>query len=91
MVTTTIRFHRPDVHPPVYVAGSFSKWSPVEMKLDINDSTGPTNNHFSYQTDLEPGQYEFKFKLGPGDWWVLDESLPSGIVLTLAYLALCGY
>ncbi|KIV90042.1 hypothetical protein, variant [Exophiala mesophila] len=77
MVTTTIRFSRPDVQPPVYVAGSFSKWSPIEMKLDTNESTESTNNHFSYQTDLEPGKYEFKFKLGPGDWWVLDESMPS--------------
>lgn len=27
---------------------------------------------------VQPGEYEYKFRLGPGDWWVLDETTDVG-------------
>lgn len=29
--------------------------------------------------DVEEGEYQYKFRLGPGDWWVLDETKDIGI------------
>ncbi|KAI1628415.1 hypothetical protein EDD37DRAFT_5104 [Exophiala viscosa] len=71
MVSTVITFSKPDIQGPVYVAGSFTEWSPVEMNCE---STASGLNKFSYTADLNPGKYQYKFRLGPGDWWVLDES-----------------
>lgn len=34
--------------------------------------------HFWQEFDLEEGEYQYKFRLGPGDWWVLDETTPIG-------------
>jgi len=28
--------------------------------------------------NVQPGAYEYKFRLGPGDWWVLDETADVG-------------
>ena len=33
---------------------------------------------FSTGFDVEKGEYQYKFRLGPGDWWVLDETKPTG-------------
>ncbi|KAK4945415.1 hypothetical protein LTR10_015310 [Elasticomyces elasticus] len=71
MVSTVITFSKSDIQGPVYVAGSFTEWSPVEMNCE---STASGQNKFSYTCDLTPGKYQYKFRLGPGDWWVLDES-----------------
>jgi len=72
MASTTIRFEKDGVQPPVYVAGEFTDWQPVEMTC----KTSEINNVFSHKATLEPGKYQYKFRLGPGDWWVLDESSP---------------
>jgi hypothetical protein len=74
MVSTVITFSKPDIQGPVYVAGSFTEWSPIEMTCE---STASGQNKFSYTTDLNPGKFQYKFRLGPGDWWVLDESTPT--------------
>jgi hypothetical protein len=79
MVSTVITFRKADVQPPVFVAGSFTKWSPLEMNVKRSETTGSVENEFSYETDLQPGEYQYKFRLGPGNWWVLDESSPSGM------------
>ncbi|OAL40256.1 hypothetical protein AYO20_00676 [Fonsecaea nubica] len=77
MVSTTITFKQDNLQPPVYVAGAFTGWSPIEMSFETTESDGSPQNVFSYKADLEPGDYQYKFKLGPGDWWVLDESSPT--------------
>jgi len=77
MVETTITFSKTDVQPPVYVAGGFTDWVPVEMASERVESTGVVENRFSYAADLQPGRYQYKFRLGPGDWWVCDESTPT--------------
>jgi len=79
MVSTIITFSKADIKPPVFLAGSFSQWTPLEMKVKQSDNAGSVENLFSYETDLPPGEYQYKFRLGPGDWWVLDESSPSGM------------
>lgn len=79
MVSTVITFRKAEVQPPVFVAGSFTKWNPLEMKVNqTGTESTPSENEFSYEADLQPGDYQYKFRLGPGDWWVLDESSPSG-------------
>ncbi len=36
--------------------------------------------HFEKEVQLEAdGSYQYKFRLGPGDWWVLDETAPVGM------------
>ncbi|EXJ70425.1 uncharacterized protein A1O5_06493 [Cladophialophora psammophila CBS 110553] len=77
MVSTTIAFEKDNVQPPVYIAGSFTDWAPIEMRFESTAADGSTKNVFSYKTELEPGDYQYKFRLGPGDWWVLDESNPT--------------
>lgn len=77
MVSTVITFRKAEVQPPVFVAGSFTKWNPLEMKVNqTGTESTPSENEFSYEADLQPGDYQYKFRLGPGDWWVLDESSP---------------
>ncbi|OQV11063.1 hypothetical protein CLAIMM_14965 [Cladophialophora immunda] len=77
MVAITITFEKDNVQPPVYIAGSFTEWSPREMSFETAPTTGSTQNVFLYKADLEPGDYQYKFRLGPGDWWALDESSPT--------------
>ncbi|KIW72847.1 hypothetical protein, variant 3 [Phialophora macrospora] len=74
MVSTTIIFKKDNVQPPVFVAGGFTDWAPVEMAYETTESNGSVENVFSHKIELEPGEYQYKFRLGPGDWWVLDES-----------------
>ena len=33
---------------------------------------------FHKDFEAEEGDYQYKFRLGPGDWWTLDESKPTG-------------
>jgi 1,4-alpha-glucan branching enzyme len=75
MVSTVITFTKADVQPPVYIAGGFTDWSPMEMQCE---STQSGQNKFTHTTELQPGEHQYKFRLGPGDWWVLDESAPTG-------------
>ena len=34
--------------------------------------------NFEHEFEADPGEYQYKFRLGPGDWWVLDETKPTG-------------
>jgi 1,4-alpha-glucan branching enzyme len=84
MVVTTIEFDKDNVQPPVFVAGAFTDWVPQEMTAkSLNDSQNFT---FSYQADIIPGKHQYKFRLGPGDWWVVDESAPTGMTVTVTIL-----
>jgi len=76
MVQTVITFRRADVQPPVYVAGGFTDWAPIEMASEPVESTA-VQHRFSHTADLQPGKHQYKFRLGPGDWWVCDESTPT--------------
>jgi len=51
------------------------KWEPVEMEF-----TQKEDGHCDFYKEFEPeeGQHQFKYRLGPGDWWALDESKQIG-------------
>lgn len=63
--------------PPVFVVTSMSEpqWEVVEM-----DFAQKENGQYEFHKDFEAeeGQHQYKFRLGPGDWWVLDESKEIG-------------
>jgi hypothetical protein len=72
----TVTYTHPGAQPPVYLAGSFTDWQPLEM--DTEEVNG--EYHFHKQVSVEEGhQFQYKFRLGPGDWWVLNESSPIGM------------
>ncbi|KAL1305869.1 hypothetical protein AAFC00_004019 [Neodothiora populina] len=69
-----ISYSSPGLQPPVFIAGSLGDepWRPIEMDCKRDDYSGELN--FWKEFDLEEGEYQYKFRLGPGDWWVLDET-----------------
>lgn len=78
-VHKTITYANPGTQPPLYLAGSFSdpQWQPQEMEFTKSDND---NHHFHKSIVIEPGrEYQYKFRNGPGDWWILDESAPVGM------------
>jgi hypothetical protein len=79
-VPVTITYAHPGTHPPIYLAGSFSDpaWQPQEMHV-TKDERG--EHYFSKDIKLQPGKaYQYKFRIGEGDWWVLDETAPVGML-----------
>ncbi|KAI1265094.1 hypothetical protein F5Y18DRAFT_57405 [Xylariaceae sp. FL1019] len=71
-VPVTFMFHKRDMRPPLFVAGSFSDppWQPHEMNHSM-DQHG--DSMFTY-TVLVDGDtdVQYKFRIGRGDWWALD-------------------
>ena len=80
MASTTISFEKENVEPPVFIAGSFTDWKPTEMASQTRVSEGSAQHVFTYNAVIQPGHYQYKFRLGPGDWWVLDDSAPTGMI-----------
>lgn len=77
-VHETITYANPGTQPPLYVAGSFSdpEWQPQEMEFTKQDDG---DYQFHKAVTIEAGRdYQYKFRMGPGDWWVLDETAPVG-------------
>ncbi|KAK8050561.1 hypothetical protein PG994_012291 [Apiospora phragmitis] len=73
-VPVTITYSKPGTSPPVFISGTFSDppWQPKEMS-SVVDNDG--NHIFQLKTSAPEGsKVEYKFRLGPGDWWVLDET-----------------
>ena len=72
-----INYRSSDLQPPLWVAGSFSNppWVPFEMQ----HVTAANGEHvFSKVIHVKPGTaVQYKFRVGSGDWWVLDESMPT--------------
>lgn len=82
-VTITLIHH--GTQPPVYLAGSFSKpaWDPQEMDYTKADDG---QFHFFKEVLLEPqGSFQYKFRIGLGEWWVLDETAPVGMSQSISY------
>lgn len=80
MVLTAIRLSKPGLSPPVFLAGSFTKWQAnIEMDHELVGD-GPTGYFiFSKVVDLEPGEHQYKFRLGDGNWWIADEAVTTGL------------
>ncbi|KAI7787941.1 hypothetical protein LA080_013246 [Diaporthe eres] len=75
-VPITIAYRAPGTQPPLFVAGTFShpQWVPQEMDYTTGEDGEST---FSKAFDVEPSsKIQYKFRVGPGDWWILDESAP---------------
>lgn len=72
-----LSYSSPGLCPPVYVITSMSEpaWEPVEMNF-----TQKEDGHFDFYKEFDPeeGQHQYKYRLGPGDWWALDESKQIG-------------
>ena len=69
----TVQYSSPGLQPPVYIFTNLSdpQWDAVEMRADKNDKG---EFDFIQSFDVEEGEYQYKFRLGPGDWWVCDET-----------------
>jgi hypothetical protein len=74
----TITYTHPGTQPPIYLAGTFSEppWYPQEMDF----TTEQENEHRFYKEVMvdEGGLFQYKFRIGTGDWWVLDEKASTG-------------
>ncbi|KAJ8128258.1 hypothetical protein O1611_g5379 [Lasiodiplodia mahajangana] len=71
-VPLTFTFHRSGVHPPLFVAGTFSKppWQPLEMDASIDQ-----HGDFIFTKQVmvnESSEIQYKFRHASGDWWALD-------------------
>ncbi|APA15112.1 hypothetical protein SS1G_08690 [Sclerotinia sclerotiorum 1980 UF-70] len=74
--SVVIKYSKPGAAPPIYLAGSFpeSVWQPQEM-----DYTNDSDHYvFSKAVEVEQGkEYQYKFRIGNGDWWMSDEDAPT--------------
>ncbi|KAI8276488.1 hypothetical protein K4K60_007659 [Colletotrichum sp. SAR11_57] len=74
MVSVTISYRQPGTQPPIFVAGSFSdpQWQPLEMQFTTDEGGEHT---FFKSVEVPPSsQIQYKFRVGLGDWWVLNQS-----------------
>lgn len=74
----TVTYSKPGVKPPVYLAGTFSNppWLPQQMQ---STRTADDEYLFSLEVQVVAGrEYEIKFRIGEGNWWVYDEDKPVG-------------
>ena len=94
----TITYKHPGARPPVYVAASFTTpaWEPQELHpLPIpegDDASGVVSDgseyRFSKQFEVGVGNWQYKFRLGEGNWWVCDENADIGLSLPTSLEAL---
>lgn len=72
----TITYSKPGTTAPVFVAGSFTSppWEPQELEQDDVEGSSSFSRTFS----ARPGTYQYKFRLGTGDWWVFAETYETG-------------
>lgn len=79
MVSIKIKLSRPDLSPPIFLAGSFTEWQPsLEMDVEeVADDSGHRSIFYKI-VDLDPGIHGYKFRLGHGDWWIADECAERG-------------
>ncbi|KAM0434410.1 hypothetical protein ACHAPT_003506 [Fusarium lateritium] len=75
-ITSTITYRKPGTSPPIFLAGSFSdpEWELQEMEYTTDEDGEHT---FRSKVTVEAHQdYQFKLRIGHGDWWVLAENYP---------------
>lgn len=72
----TIDFRSPGAVPPIYIASSITlpQWEPQEMDFE-NDQDGAFH-FYKKNENVKDGEYQYKFRLGGGEWWILDETAP---------------
>ncbi|KAM5351510.1 hypothetical protein ACJ41O_004233 [Fusarium nematophilum] len=72
----SITYKKAGTSPPVFLAGSFSdpQWELQEMQYTRDEDGEHT---FQSEVMVEAGKdYQFKLRVGEGDWWVLAENYP---------------
>lgn len=82
MAPTTIKYRKAGVRPPVFVAGSFTnpEWVPREMDWVLDDRG---ESLFTAELDIEADrEYQYKFKVGHGNDWDLDEQNPTSLFIS---------
>lgn len=75
-----ISYTHPGTQPPVYIITSLSSppWETIEMQLSEEKTDAGEFLFYKEFDDVEEGEYQYKFRLGLGDWWVLDETAEAG-------------
>lgn len=77
-----IEYSKPGISSPVFVAGTFTSWEPIQMETkQASDSAASKDEelHFIYIfKNVTEGEHQYKFRLGPGDWWATDERVKTG-------------
>jgi len=79
-VPVLITYRKAGTQPPLYLAGTFSepRWHPIEMEYTTEQGGEHT---FQKEVHVRPRDtLQYKFRVGDGDWWVLDEDSPTGTV-----------
>lgn len=71
-----ISYTHPGTQPPVYIITSLSSppWETVKMQLSKEKTEAGEFLFYKEFNGVEEGEYQYKFRLGSGDWWVLDET-----------------
>jgi hypothetical protein len=85
--TVMLSYAKPGTVPPVFVAGSFSSppWQPLEMtaaKQLLADGSETGEYEFRREVTVSGGSWQYKLRLGHGDWWVLDERAETSTTLS---------
>ena len=75
-IPVTIEYASPGLQPPVYLCTDLTDpaWELVEMD---HATTEHGENHFAKTFNVDEGEYQYKIRLGSGDWWVTDDSKPT--------------
>ena len=70
----TVTYSSPGLQPPVYITTSLSEpqWELLEMDCR---KTPDGEREFAKTFHVAGGEYQYKFRLGPGDWWVCDSGV----------------
>lgn len=77
----TITFEAPGTQPPVFLCGDFTSpsWAPHELNPEETAMIGDwVEYRFSKDFEAPEGRWQYKFRLGTGDWWVCDEKTETG-------------
>ncbi|KAK3066409.1 hypothetical protein LTR53_017259 [Teratosphaeriaceae sp. CCFEE 6253] len=72
----TVEYASKGLQPPVYVFTNLSDpaWEAVELD---HEKQADGENRFYKTFTVDEGEYQYKLRLGPGDWWALDDGMPS--------------
>ena len=78
--TITITYQHVGTTPPLFVAGTFTQPAWVPQELDYSQAIQDDDDDkkpglvFHKTFTLAPGTYQYKFRVGYGDWWICDET-----------------
>lgn len=77
MAPATVSYMKEGTKPPVFLAGDFSAWQCMEMEHEVGEGQEEYRFYKTIEAE-ESKELQYKFRIGHGDWWVLDETAPVG-------------